>query len=338
MFTARISPERGSRSLAALALTLAVLLPPGSATAQQPDCPRRTVLVNVLDRDGMTLGGLTPASFAAKFGGKSLPMVALRDRTLAPRIVVVLDTSGSMYPRDSMLPWRVASATAAHLFVSLGESHACALVLFNDKVTHELPFGTPQSELTSFLHSKLEANVARKELKGRTALFSAILRALEMLNPAQPGDVIFAITDGGENASRVSYKKTEQALLAARVRFFAAAISAAPFGRGIPEEQQGPTLLRDLSRATGGGLIHVSNPVFQSPAPTSISREVVEEINTGLYALYRHMREVYELEIELPWEITKPEKWNLKFRPEPGISSRRFTVHYLRKLVPCGKP
>ncbi len=51
-------------------------------------------------------------------------------------------------------------------------------------------------------------------------MFDAILEGLKLLGVVQPGDAIYAITDGGENASHAPGAQTKEALLQSGVRLF----------------------------------------------------------------------------------------------------------------------
>src|SRR5207302_11329952 len=91
--------------------------------------------------------------------------------------------------------------------------------------------------------------------QGHTALYDTILEALKSLEPTQPGDAIYVITDGGENASAEKLTQLEDSLESSGVRLFA-------FLLGGPwltsPGQWSVTDLYALVRESGGSLASVS--------------------------------------------------------------------------------
>lgn len=101
------------------------------ATAQQDPCLDRTVAVNVLMEKGESVKGLTEQSFRAEFQHKTVQVVSAK-RGIAPRrIVIVLDSSGSMIQSPE---WDAASAAAVRLFSIAPSNTSFALLSFSTGV------------------------------------------------------------------------------------------------------------------------------------------------------------------------------------------------------------
>ena len=56
--------------------------------------------------------------------------------------------------------------------------------------------------------------------RGRTALYSAIEKTISLLNPPQPGDAIFIVSDGGDDAGDASEKTVQDELIESGIRVF----------------------------------------------------------------------------------------------------------------------
>jgi hypothetical protein len=164
-----------------------------------------------------------------------------------------------------------------------------------------------------------------------TALRDTILRALEMLGPPQGGDVIYAITDGGDSKSRKSRKDLERALIRAQTRLFATLFTTLR-RRPIPWESDGAEDLWKIVRASGGGLSQVA---VQEEGWMALP-------NTEMTALgkqvYQHMAAVTWMEIELGMPVDKPRDLKLELVPAPGKKKSPFVLAYPRQLMPCAQP
>lgn len=326
----RLTPNvpRGMKRLAFCLIAGFFLLAPATLSAQEHSCLRRSFLVSAVDREGKTIAGLTPENFKGKFRGKPVRVASVRDRNVIPRIVVLLDSSGSM-SQGASPKWKLALALASHPTMAFGERAEIALIVFSDQINYEVGFGEPRQAFTDAIASMqvLEANKAMGH--GQTALYAAILRAAELLRPAHPGDLIYVVSDGQENASKADFGDVEQTLLASSTRLFAA-IPVAPLGpRGrTPEEEAGPVDLQTLARETGGNTISISHGY-------DLTGWRGRETTSMVDWLYRRMWELTEIEIELPREVDKPRTWELELVPTTDVSAKGATLTYPTKLVSC---
>jgi hypothetical protein len=94
-----------------------------------------------------------------------------------------------------------------------------AMLTFARDVRDVFDFPSSRTNFTKWLE---EVPAQRPTLKhqAKTALFDAILEGLKLLGATQPGDAIYAATDGGENASHTTVVQTKAALLPSGVRRF----------------------------------------------------------------------------------------------------------------------
>ena len=76
--------------------------------SQDESCQHRTVPLSVYDSEGLTIRGLTPSDFEAKYRGQPVKLLSIVPDDRPHRIVILLDASGSMKEM-----WRPALAAAS---------------------------------------------------------------------------------------------------------------------------------------------------------------------------------------------------------------------------------
>jgi len=303
------------------------------ALAQETPCLRRTVMASVLTTAGQPVASVPASSFKGEFRGKPVRILSAT-RDLGPRrIVVLLDASGSMAGLtkgkwDRVL--RAASDVAAHA----PPDSSVALLVFNDKVKQKVDFSAGPQAVLERIAQVREGRTPDRLPAGRTPLLDAVLEGLRMLEPATPGDVIYVITDGGDNASKSSSGAVEKALVSAGIRLFGFLVVDYPGRRIVPEEESGPLNFLQLVQATGGSTLQLSGTQWSG------LRYPVEErdrlaLRAATAGLYLQMAQFYRLEVELPEPVTKPRRWKLEMVNERGAKMKEWQVAYQATLLPC---
>jgi len=250
-------PSSMLTSLSFRALLLAItLLVSGYVPAQSEKFTHRTVIVNVRDIKGNFVSSLGRENFRARRVGVGISAVRSAERKR--RVVIVLDASGSMATPPIPV---ISRFTAGELVHSLRGEPEFALVVFARKVEGTVPFGHARKEVLSAID---EATFL--EHKGQTSLWDALSYAMDLLSPAQIGDVVVVVSDGGDSTSNTSPDKLKMTYISAGVRVFAfePKVSMTLYsssGPDIPfqtEEQMfGLDNLRDFATLTGGGAVAV---------------------------------------------------------------------------------
>ncbi len=293
---------------------LAIFLLPGllfSGTvrvgAQQDPCLRRKVMANVLTEAGQPVADVPASSFRGTFRGKPVRVLSAT-RDLGPRrIVVLLDASSSML--DEGGKWQFARRAIGDILNGLPAKDEIALLVFANNVDFVVGFAEGRQAIADKIAALEAGRKAFPKGLRRTALLDAILEGLTLLQPPHEGDVIYLISDGGDNASRAKPDKVEQALLTAGVRLFAMGLAdALGYRNRTPEELNGPSLMRDFVEDTGGGIFLIEGYTFTG------KREVA--LNLNLKLLYSQMAQLYRLEIELTEPVDKRRRWKLELLAE----------------------
>lgn len=232
----------------------------------------RSLILNVTDTHGIAVRDLTKENFALFLNGKPAPVINAQYSLAPRRIVVLLDMSGSMAGETRSGKWRIAGEAVHDLLSQTPVESPIAVVTFAGRVHDVFDFSQGRSGVAQWLQENPDRSPKLKEKK--TALFDAILAGLKLLGDAQPGDAIYAITDGGENASRASARQTEAALQQSGVRLFALLFA----GQAFPGDREGQGDFLEMVRGSGGLAFRLSGR--QRPGAASWDLEYAYDAGT----------------------------------------------------------
>src|SRR5439155_2944461 len=170
-----------------------------SAAAQGDSCLNRTVTVNVFDGTGNPVKSLGKANFRAVMHKREVGIVSASYDAGPHRIVILLDTSGSMI---SGAKWKAAVAVAEALVSLASPQSSFALLTFTDHVEDRIGFGHGRKEVADEL-AKLEST-RWQEIRGprKTAVLDALWEGLSLLQPAHSGDAICLISDSDDKTCK----------------------------------------------------------------------------------------------------------------------------------------
>jgi len=183
-----------------------------------PALASRSVIANVIDSHGNPVRDLTNDNFAIFLNGKPAAVTTAR-YTLAPRrIVVLLDVSGSMFGQTNSGKWRIAEEAVRDLLAQTESDVPIAMLTFAGGVQNTFNFSRDRTAIQNWIQENADEPPRLK--KRKTALFDGIIGALKLIGDAEPGDAIYAITDGGENTSEISARQAKSTLLRSGVRLF----------------------------------------------------------------------------------------------------------------------
>jgi Ca-activated chloride channel family protein len=192
----------------------------------------------VRDRKGRSVSDLREQNFEVYEDRVRQTIRLFRHDDLPVTVGLVIDHSGSMRAK---LPNVIA---AAHTFVQTSNPEDRMFVVnFNEKVTLGLPGGM------SFTNSseELERAISRTPAAGMTALYDAVVVALERLQEgSRDKRVLIVISDGADNASKHSLEQLLKMAGQSSTIMYAIGI----FDEGDPDRN--PAVLNRLALATGG--------------------------------------------------------------------------------------
>jgi Ca-activated chloride channel family protein len=234
------APQRAGACAALLLLAFA------SGAASQTQAPYRIAVnvdlmvlhTTVHNRKGGFPADLQEGDFVVYDGGVRQSIRLFRHEDVPVTVGLVIDHSGSMRPKLAHV------IAAARTFVrSSNPEDQMFVVNFNEKVT----LGLSNAKGFTDTYDEMESAILKTPAAGQTALYDAVLEALERLRAGdRDKKVLIVISDGGDNAS--THKLAE-------VLQKAQESSAIIYTIGIFDEDdpdRNPNVLHRLARETGG--------------------------------------------------------------------------------------
>ena len=284
------------------------------------------MVVSVRDRDGQPLHGLNPANFHGSMHGRPVRISSVEAGPAVRRIVVLLDSSGSMtVPAEK---WRLARLLAGDIVAHASASSQLALVTFSGEIRGIEGFSVGRSALLD----KIRKIDDPQQQGGPTGIADAIAKALDLLSPAQPGDSIYLITDGYDNHSKHKPRQLRDALTTSGTRLFAFLLMDPMAGGNGPDAQD----FRTLANESGGALAKFGvQSLVIGTAQWHLQPRTRAAISLGAEVLYRQMENTYRLELELPSVLNKAQKWKLDVVDTQGSKHKDIDVIYPHELFPC---
>ena len=324
----------GPRLFVGLLLFALFVVSPLPATAQDASCLRRTLPITVHDSHWLQFHGLTPKDFQAKFRGQPVKILSVHPDTRPHRIVVLLDTSGSMRGEVSGKEWKLASSVAAHFGQANLKSTSLALFLFSDKVLEEIDFAQGNPVIANrLLNIWSDPTYVKKNVRGTTALFDTISSTLRSLGGSGYSDSVYVISDGGDNHSRSSFGNVRNALAAAGVRLHVTLL--APESLISPQESMGAKDLTDLVMESGGLLVGPLGKTHTGYVSYDLPEDQRRALATQLSLMYLGMTNNDVIEIELPRPVDKLREWTLELSPATKKVYKDLWIAYPQQLTPC---
>lgn len=273
------------RSLAFLAAVMILTAVRGQQQAQEPDeanfrvdAALAVIPVSVVNAAGEPVAGLTRKHFRLFVDGveQKIAFLSTEDRPVS--VCLAFDLSSSM--RTKMPVASAAVVDLLHSFQEAGDEFC--LILFNEHPRLAVPFTANPEDIGIKLR--------RAKPLGRTALLDALhLARTEMRKARNVRKVIVMISDGGDNHSRFTRAEVRKEMEESGAQVYAMSVSpaAGPNGPTATEERNGPVLLDEIARASGGRHVELTQ-VKDLPATCSeIARKLHNEYLLGFSPLVR---------------------------------------------------
>lgn len=233
------------------------------------------IAVNVMDKNGAPVGGLSKDDFEILEDGKPQKIAYFEKESSTPlSIVLAIDASDSVL-RDERL-----EKSAAKHFVNalLRDQDELDLMDFSDTVR----------EIVSFTNQKkqIESGLNQLQRGDETALYDAIYLASERLtqtkNDAGRRRVIVVITDGVDTAKRSRYSQALEEAQRAGAMIYS--IIIVPVWEDAGRNTGGEHALIQMSNDTGGKYFYVEDKKDLEPAFARVSDDLRTQYVLGYYA------------------------------------------------------
>jgi Ca-activated chloride channel homolog len=219
--------------------------------------------VVVTQANGTYVSDLTAERFTVYDNGRPQAVALFSSEDTPVSIAMVVDASGSM--RGKLGPVVAATMDFAR---SSNPDDELFIVEFNDGVREVVPGGAVMASDPQ----TLEAALLTLKPDGQTALYDALLAALDRLERAShPRKVILLVSDGGDNASRARLDDVLARAQRSNVTIYAIGL----YDPGAPDTN--PEVLHKLAEATGG-----ERYLPESPGPLiGACRRIAREVRSG---------------------------------------------------------
>jgi hypothetical protein len=244
-------------------------------------------------------------------------------RSLSPdnrprRIVVMIDSSGSMEASLQKRVWGVGLAAADYAVDVVPASASVALVTFSDKLQRESSgFENPKVVGTKVVDLK------RREPHRMTRLFDSIHQVLTDFTELHSGDAIYLVTDGGDNKSLISPGKLRQELIVRGIRVFLFLVSSLNVFH-TAEELDGASEIQRLAEFTGGDIVPISAAAIAGADRAQLEK-LAPHIVSEVESVYR-----MELGISAPG---KPARVKVSFTDRKRAKNGH--IAYSHEIAPC---
>jgi len=257
------------------------------------------VFVNVTDRNGALVGGLSREDFFLAEDDRPQQIAVFERQSELPlNLTLAIDTSGSV--RKDMDQEADAARRFAH-----------ALLRPQDQMSL-LQFATDVKELTPFTNKLSQIDHGLGQLKGdyATALYDAIYLGAERLGPRQGRKVLVLISDGGDTVHGTTYAGALEQALRNEVMIYS--LIDVPVAASAGRDLGGEHALITLAEQTGGKSFYVD----QGGLDKAFAR-ISDDLRTQyLLGYYPHNQEpgraFHRIQVTVPRAAAQ--NFNLSFR------------------------
>lgn len=255
-----------------------LLLFPFLLTAQDTtfrmDVKLVNLFVNVTDKTGAIVGGLTKDDFQVAEDGRPQKIAVFERQSELPlQLVLAIDTSGST-AKDLYLE---QNASKHFIHALLRQQDQMSLIAFATDVRQLVPFTNKVQQLDHGLGSLRVGDA--------TALYDAIYLGSESLERKEGRKVLVLVSDGGDTAKSTTYAEALEKALRSEVMIYS--IIDVPIEASAGRDIGGEHALITLSEQTGGKSFYASDGGLDKAF-----ERVSEDLRTQyLIAYYPHNQE-----------------------------------------------
>ena len=322
------------RAQKVIAAALPFFLSALASAAQDDPCLRRSIPITVRDERENLISDLTPEEFKGEIKGKPVQIISVRPDESPRRVVVVLDSSGSMVAPAPK--WDLAKFVASDAVTGSPARYLSGFILFNDQVRMKFPVqADPQPFRDAFrdLRAPVDELKKRKLATGLTALRDALLAAAELLDPPAFGDSIYLVSDGTDNKSKTEPQELRGRFARQGTRLYVMLFRDAEGARATVEEMEGPIAAAQLASDSGGFALAVPASGIR-PWSHDLDSKSMKQLQVEIATLYSAISSPQRLEIVLPAPVTKLQNWKLTVHP-PKRQKAYWQVSYPKYLDVC---
>ena len=300
--------------------------------AEDATCRTRTVPVTAFNSDGNSAPQFSSANLVASYDEKAVRVTSVAVEQQPRQIILLLDLSGSMLTGADPA-WKVPLEVGRDLLSNMPPDVDIGLAVFSGRM---LPLARPTRDHESLL-AQLHAlrsgpKLIEQKMSPGTALWDSVIEAAAMLQPSQPGDVIYVVTDGADNLSRADSAAAAQELASRGIRLFCFGIINGEWMKLRSSDQvTGAAQLSRVMEATGGWGIAATPGEWESFQKLKQPPQFERDMNNQ----FRQLKTFYRVNLELPEPLTVPQDWRLLVTGLDESRQNNLQLIYPHRLMPC---
>jgi Ca-activated chloride channel family protein len=255
----------------------------------------------VSDRKGIPVSGLVKEDFQVYEDGIPQQIECFSHEDIPVTVGLVVDNSGTMGPK-----LREVIAAALAFARSSNPEDQMFVVNFNENVWFGLPDNMPFTDKMD----QLEIALSRITADGMTALYDAVVAALNHLKQGnRDKKVLIVISDGGDNASKQKLDK----VLSMAGQSDAIIYTIGIFDENDPDRNVGA--LKQLAKATGGEAFLPGSAGEVVSICKRIARDIRNQYSITYLSTNRKQDGSYRV---IQVKAVAPERGHLFVRTRPG--------------------
>ena len=312
------STRRRIGSLARILFVLSITVPltliaQDNTTTFRMDVKLVNLFVNVTDKTGAIVGGLTKDDFQVAEDGRAQKIAVFERQSELPlNLVLAIDTSGST-AKDITLE---QNASKRFIHALLRQQDQMSLIEFATDVRQVVPFTNKVSQL--------DHGLGTLRIGDATALYDAIYLGSESLQRKDGRKVLVLVSDGGDTAKSTTYPEALEKALRSEVMIYS--IIDVPIEASAGRDTGGEHALITLSEQTGGKSFYASEGGLDKAF-----EKVSEDLRTQyLLAYYPHNQEpgrsFHRLTVTVP--RASSDAFNIRYK----------TGYYSEPAAPAPRP
>ncbi len=223
--------------------------------------------VNVKDRSGAFVPGLSKENFAVFENNAAQPITVFAHEDLPVTVGILVDQSQSMIPKRNYV------IVAAEALIAAGNPQDEVFVLnFNESVKR----GLPQDQLFSDDLKQLAMALYRGKPMGRTALYDAVIAGLEQVDLGKRDKkALVVISDGGDNFSQQPRNRVVEKLDRSTATVYTVGIY------DEDDEDRSPGILKLMAGVSGGQAYFPETLSDLAGICTGIAKEIRTRYTVG---------------------------------------------------------
>src|SRR3954447_275390 len=282
-----------------LLFLLAPLALPAQDTTFRMDVKLVDLFVNVTDKTGAIVGGLSKDDFQVFEDGRPQKIAVFERQSELPlNLTLAIDTSGSTF-KDLALE---QGASKHFIHALLRQQDQMSLIQFATDVRQLVPFTNKLSQLEHGLNSLRVGDA--------TALYDAIYLGSEGLMKKQGRKVLVLVSDGGDTAKSTTYPEALEEALRSEVMIYS--IIDVPIEASAGRDIGGEHALITLSEQTGGKSFYASDGGLEK-AFERVSDDLRTQYLLGYYPHNQEPdRSFHRLQVTVPRAAT--DAFNIRYK------------------------